>query len=416
MLRATEKMQDQHRKSVSVLGATGSVGSSTADLLLANPDRFSVVALSGGRNVERLAELAHALKPEFVAIANPDGYAALKSALSGTTIEVAAGDAAVCEAAARSSDWVMAAIVGCAGLLPTLTAVRRGATVALANKECLVSAGDIMMREVEAAGATLLPVDSEHNAIFQVFEQHRRKSIDKVVLTASGGPFRDDTLAAMDLKTPEEAVAHPQWSMGAKISVDSATMMNKGLEVIEAAHLFNLDVDRIDVLVHPQSIIHSMVAYTDGSVLAQLGVPDMRTPISYALAWPERMETSVRKLDLSEIANLSFFAPDMERFPALALARDALRSGGAQPAILNAANEIAVEAFLDKRLSFTGIAELVGDALQAVNVGVLQTIDDVIALDQDVREQARALISDACRTSAKRLVPKSAIEIEAKRL
>lgn len=416
MLRTTDKMQKQQRKSVSILGATGSVGGSTADLLLANPGSFSVAALSGGRNVARLAELAHALKPEFVAIADPDGYADLKNALSGTGIEVAAGEAAVCEAAARPSDWVMAAIVGCAGLLPTLTAVRRGATVALANKECLVSAGDIMMREVEASGATLLPVDSEHNAIFQVFEQHRRKAIDKIVLTASGGPFRDATLAEMARKTPEEAVAHPQWSMGSKISVDSATMMNKGLEVIEAAHLFDLDVDRIDVLVHPQSIIHSMVAYSDGSVLAQLGMPDMRTPISYALAWPERMETTVQKLDLTEIAKLTFFAPDMERFPALALAREALRSGGAHPAILNASNEIGVEAFLDKRLPFTGIAELVGDAMQTVNVGIAKTIDDVIALDLDVRAQARELISRGRRTATPVRVSESAIEIEAKRL
>ncbi len=416
MLRTTDTMQNQQRKSVSILGATGSVGGSTTDLLLANPGSFSVVALSGGRNVARLAQLAHALKPEFVAIADPDGYADLKNALSGTGIEIAAGDAAVCEAAARPSDWVMAAIVGCAGLLPTLTAVRRGATVALANKECLVSAGDIMMREVEASGATLLPVDSEHNAIFQVFEQHRRKAIDKIVLTASGGPFRDATLAEMARKTPEEAVAHPQWSMGSKISVDSATMMNKGLEVIEAAHLFDLDVDRIDVLVHPQSIIHSMVAYSDGSVLAQLGMPDMRTPISYALAWPERMETTVQKLDLTEIAKLTFFAPDMERFPALALAREALRSGGAHPAILNASNEIGVEAFLDKRLPFTGIAELVGDAMQTVNAGVAKTIDDVIALDLDVRAQARELISRGRRTAAPVRVSESAIEIEAKRL
>jgi 1-deoxy-D-xylulose-5-phosphate reductoisomerase len=416
MLRTTDTMQNQQRKSVSILGATGSVGGSTTDLLLANPGSFSVAALSGGRNVARLAQLAHALKPEFVAIADPDGYADLKNALSGTGIEIAAGDAAVCEAAARPSDWVMAAIVGCAGLLPTLTAVRRGATVALANKECLVSAGDIMMREVEASGATLLPVDSEHNAIFQVFEQHRRKAIDKIVLTASGGPFRDATLAEMARKTPEEAVAHPQWSMGSKISVDSATMMNKGLEVIEAAHLFDLDVDRIDVLVHPQSIIHSMVAYSDGSVLAQLGMPDMRTPISYALAWPERMETTVQKLDLTEIAKLTFFAPDMERFPALALAREALRSGGAHPAILNASNEIGVEAFLDKRLPFTGIAELVGDAMQTVNAGVAKTIDDVIALDLDVRAQARELISRGRRTAAPVRVSESAIEIEAKRL
>lgn len=387
-----EKMQDQRRKSVSVLGVTGSVGGSTADLLLANPELYSVSALTGGRNVARLAELAHALKPGFVAIADPDRYADLKAALSGTGIEVAAGDAAVCEAAARPSDWVMAAIVGCAGLLPTLTAVRRGATVALANKECLVSAGDIMMREVHSSGATLLPVDSEHNAIFQVFEQHRRTSIDKIVLTASGGPFLGATLSEMERKTPEEAVAHPQWDMGAKISVDSATMMNKGLEVIEAAHLFDLDVDRIDVLVHPQSIIHSLVAYKDGSVLAQLGMPDMRTPISYALAWPERMETNVQRLDLAEIASLTFSAPDMDRFPALALARGALRSGGAHPAVLNATNEIAVEAFLRRKLPFTGIAELVSDALQTVSARAPQTIDDVISLDLEARADARALL------------------------
>lgn len=409
-------MQDQQRKSVSILGATGSVGGSTVDLLLANPDRFSVVALTGGRNVARLAELAHALNPAFVAIADPDCYADLKSALSGTGIEIAAGDAAVCEAASRPSDWVMAAIVGCAGLLPTLTAVRRGATVALANKECLVSAGDIMMREVEASGATLLPVDSEHNAIFQVFEQHRRKSVEKIVLTASGGPFRDATLAEMALKTPEEAVAHPQWSMGSKISVDSATMMNKGLEVIEAAHLFDMHVDRIEVLVHPQSIIHSLVAYTDGSVLAQLGTPDMRTPISYALAWPERMETDVRKLDLAELTKLTFFAPDMERFPALVLAREALRTGGAQPAILNAANEIAVEAFLGGRLSFTGIAEHVGDVLATVNAASPQTIDDVIALDLEARARALELISPTRLASTSDRVSESAIEIDALRL
>lgn len=409
----TEKMQDQKPKTVSILGVTGSIGVSTADLLLANPRRFSVKALTGGRNVARLAELSHRLKPEFVAIADHDGYAGLKRALSGTGIEVAAGEAAVCEAAAYPSDWVMAAIVGCAGLLPTVTAVRRGATVALANKECLVSAGDIMMREVEASGATLLPVDSEHNAIFQIFEQRRRQAIDKIVLTASGGPFRESTLAEMAHKTPAQAVAHPQWNMGAKISVDSATMMNKGLEVIEAAHLFDLGGDQIDILVHPQSIIHSMVAYSDGAVLAQLGMPDMRTPISYTLAWPDRMETNVRKLDLTEIAELTFFAPDMDRFPALALARNALRAGGAQPAILNASNEIAVEAFLNGELPFTGITELIGDVLQAVSVGEPKTIDDVIALDLDIRAQARALISNASRTSSLGIISDSTIEIDA---
>ncbi|MBO6559221.1 MAG: 1-deoxy-D-xylulose-5-phosphate reductoisomerase [Nisaea sp.] len=409
-------MQDSDRKSVSILGATGSVGGSTVDLLLANPERFSVKALTGGRNVARLAELSRALRPEFVAIADPSCYGALKEALSGSGIEIAAGDEAVCEAADRPADWVMAAIVGCAGLLPTLTAVRRGATVALANKECLVSAGHIMMREVAGAGATLLPVDSEHNAIFQVFEQDRREAIDKIVLTASGGPFREATLAEMAGKSPAEAVAHPRWDMGAKISVDSATMMNKGLEVIEAAHLFALPEDRIDVLVHPESIIHSLVAYRDGSVLAQLGTPDMRTPISYALAWPERMQTNVRPLDLSEIATLTFSAPDMQRFPALALARAALRSGGAMPAVLNAANEIAVEGFLSGKLGFTGIAELVEEVMAAVDPAAPGTIDDVIGLDREIRGEAARRLERRAAADLSLTEADSAIEIGAGRL
>ncbi|UUX50368.1 1-deoxy-D-xylulose-5-phosphate reductoisomerase [Nisaea acidiphila] len=409
-------MQDTERKTVSILGATGSVGGSTADLLLANPERFAVDALTGGRNVARLVELASALHPRFVAIADPSCYGTLKDALSGSGIEVAAGDEAVCEAADRPADWVMAAIVGCAGLLPTLTAVRRGATVALANKECLVSAGDIMMREVADAGATLLPVDSEHNAIFQVFEQRRREAIDKIVLTASGGPFRDASLAEMAGKSPAEAVAHPRWDMGAKISVDSATMMNKGLEVIEAAHLFDLPEERIDVLVHPESIVHSMVAYRDGSVLAQLGMPDMRTPISYALAWPERMETNVRPLDLTEIATLTFSAPDETRFPALALAREALRLRGAMPAILNAANEIAVAGFLEGRLEFTGIAELVGEVMAAADFAGPATIDDVIGLDREVRVLAQDRLVGQLAHSAARADVESTIEIGAGRL
>lgn len=409
-------MQGEERKSVSILGATGSVGGSTADLLLANPERFAVEALTGGRNVGRLVELARALHPNFVAIADPACYGALKDALSGSGIEIAAGDEAVCEAAARPAEWVMAAIVGCAGLLPTLTAVRRGATVALANKECLVSAGDIMMREVAEAGATLLPVDSEHNAIFQVFEQRRRKAIDKIVLTASGGPFRDASLAEMSGKTPAEAVAHPRWDMGAKISVDSATMMNKGLEVIEAAHLFDLPEERIDVLVHPESIVHSLVAYRDGSVLAQLGTPDMRTPISYALAWPERMDTSVRPLDLTEIATLNFAAPDEARFPALALARRALRTGGAMPAVLNAANEIAVAGFLAGRLAFTGIAELVGEVMETADLPAPASIDDVIALDLEVRREAGRRLDGRSAHGTERADVESGIEIGAGRL
>ncbi|WP_420404776.1 1-deoxy-D-xylulose-5-phosphate reductoisomerase [Nisaea sp.] len=409
-------MQESDRKTVSILGATGSIGGSTVDLLQANPERFAVAALTGGRNAARLAELSLALRPDFVAIADPSRYGALKEALSGSGIEVAAGDEAVCEAAARPADWVMAAIVGCAGLLPTLTAVRRGATVALANKECLVSAGDIMMREVAAAGATLLPVDSEHNAIFQVFEQRRRDAIEKIVLTASGGPFRDASLTEMAGKSPAEAVAHPRWDMGAKISVDSATMMNKGLEVIEAAHLFALTEDRIDVLVHPESIVHSLVAYRDGSVLAQLGTPDMRTPISYALAWPERMQTNVRPLDLSEIATLTFSAPDTARFPALALAREALRSGGAMPAVLNAANEIAVEGFLSGNLGFTQIAELVEDVMEAADPSAPGSIDDVIELDLEIRGAAARRLARRATSGGSPPDTDSAIEIGAGRL
>lgn len=409
-------MRDTNRKSVSILGATGSIGASTADLLIANPDCFAVEALTGGRNVPRLAELSLALHPKFVAIADPQGYAPLREALSGSGIEIAAGDEAICAAAARPAEWVMAAIVGCAGLLPTLTAVGRGATVALANKECLVSAGDIMMREVAEAGATLLPVDSEHNAIFQVFEQRRRESIDKIVLTASGGPFRNATLAEMADKTPAEAVAHPRWSMGAKISVDSATMMNKGLEIIEAAHLFQLPEERIDVLVHPQSIVHSLVSYRDGSVLAQLGTPDMRTPISYTLAWPERMETTVRPLDLGEIATLTFTAPDTDRFPALRLAREALKAGGAMPAVLNAANEIAVEGFLAGKIGFTSIAALVEDMMSETPVRTLGSVDDVIEFDQMVRREAAGRLERHAAAKKLRSQPESGIEIDAGRL
>ena len=351
-------MQDTERKSVSILGATGSVGGSTADLLLANPERFAVEALTGGRNVARLVELASALRPHFVAIADPSCYGALKEALSGSGIEIAAGDEAICEAAARPADWVMAAIVGCAGLLPTLTAVRRGATVALANKECLVSAGDIMMREVSQAGATLLPVDSEHNAIFQVYDFERPHRITRLILTASGGPFRTFSRDQMEHVTPEQAVTHPNWSMGAKISVDSATMMNKGLELIEAARLFPTPHAQIEIVVHPQSVIHSMVEYVDGSILAQLGSPDMRTPIACALAWPDRLGSPSPKLDLMAMGSLDFEAPDLARFPALRLAREALEADGLMPAVLNAANEIAVAAFLNGHLKFLDITRV----------------------------------------------------------
>src|SRR5271169_6642419 len=331
---------------VTILGSTGSVGQSTVDLLLRNPDAFVVEALTANRNPALLAEQARALGARFAAIGEPDYYPALKDALAGTGIETACGPASLVEAAVRPAEWVMAGIVGAAGLAPTLAAIRRGAIVALANKEVLVCAGTLVMQEVARCGATLLPVDSEHNAIWQCFDRERAETIDRIILTASGGPFRERAIEEMRWVTPQQAVAHPNWSMGAKISVDSATMMNKGLEIIEAFHLFGLPEPRIEVLIHPQSVIHSMVAYVDGSVLAQLGPPDMRTPIAHALAYPDRMPTPAARLDLATLGKLTFEAPDPGRFPALRLAREALRAGGAAPTILNAANEVAVAGFL----------------------------------------------------------------------
>ena len=313
---------------VTVLGATGSVGASTLDLVGRDPERFPVEALTAGSNVERLIELARLHRPRFVAIADESRYGALKQGLAGTGIAVGAGDTAVMEAADRPAGWVMAAIVGSVGLKPTFAAIRRGALVALANKESLVCAGALMTDEAKKRGAKLLPVDSEHNAIFQVFEDLRRDSVEKLVLTCSGGPFRTWSLEQMARATPAEAVKHPTWSMGSKISVDSATLMNKGLEVIEAHHLFAVPEERIEVVVHPQSVLHSLVAYRDGSVLGQLGTPDMRVPISYALAWPERIETPAARLDLAKVGQLTFEMPDPIRFPALELARRALQTGG----------------------------------------------------------------------------------------
>ncbi len=332
-------------RSVTILGSTGSVGCNTIDLIRRNPADFTVEAITGGANAALLAEQALSLRPRFVAIANEDAYPALKEALSGSGIEIAAGVDAVIAAAARPSDWGMASIVGAAGLAPTLAAVRRGGIVALANKESLVCAGDLVMREVARSGTTLLPVDSEHNAIYKVFDFERHEAVEELILTASGGPFREMTRDAMAAVTPEQAVAHPNWDMGAKISIDSATMMNKGLELIEAHHLFAMPENRISVLVHPQSVIHSLVRYRDGSVLAQLGQPDMRTPIAYTLAWPDRMETPVKRLDLAALASLNFEEPDLERFPALRLAREVLSAGGTAPTVLNAANEVAVAGF-----------------------------------------------------------------------
>jgi 1-deoxy-D-xylulose-5-phosphate reductoisomerase len=380
---------------VSVLGSTGSVGCNTLDILRRHPESFEIVALTAHRNVERLIEQARALRPRVAVLADEAGYGALKDGLAGTGIEVQAGGAAVAEAAGRPVDWVMAAIVGAAGLAPALAAVQTGATVALANKECLVCAGDFFLASVKSAGATLLPVDSEHNAIFQVFNFDEPDKVDRIILTASGGPFRSWTRDAMGGATVEQAVAHPNWSMGAKISVDSATLMNKGLELIEAYYLFPVSEARIEVLVHPQSVIHSMVAYVDGSVLAQLGVPDMRTPIAYSLAWPKRMEAPSAKLDLAKIATLSFEEPDHERFPALSLAREALRMGRGAPTVLNAANEIAVAAFLGRRLAFLDIARVVEATLERIMddsmIGVPGSLEDVQELDGRARVIARSM-------------------------
>ena len=373
---------------VTILGSTGSVGCNTLDLIERQPEAFAVEALTANDSVGRLAEQARRVSAKLAVVADSSRYQDLKDALAGSGVEVAAGARAVADAAARPAEWVMAAIVGAAGLAPTLAAVRRGAIIALANKETLVCAGSLMTTEVVRHGATLLPVDSEHNAIFQVLDFEHLDAVDRITLTASGGPFRTLSRAAMAEVTPEQAVAHPNWDMGAKISVDSATMMNKGLELIEAHHLFGLDEARIDILVHPQSVVHSMVAYSDGSVLAQMGQPDMRTPIAYTLAWPERMAAPVARLDLAEIGQLTFEAPDSERFPALRLARQALRAGGSAPTILNAANEVAVAGFLDGRLGFLGIADVVERTLETIATVSLGGLDDVWKIDREARRVA----------------------------
>jgi len=385
---------DAAPRSVTILGSTGSVGCNTVELIEKNPELFTVEALTANVNVQLLADQARRLKSKSAVLADPAGYQDLKRALAGTNIHVAAGPNAIIEAAEQPADWVMASIVGAAGLKPTLSAVRRGATIGLANKECLVSAGDVFVREVSDHNATLIPVDSEHSAIFQVFDFDNAERVHRVILTASGGPFRESTLAEMESVTPEQAVAHPNWDMGAKISVDSATMMNKGLELIEAFHLFPVSSDQIEILVHPQSVIHSMVDYVDGSVLAQLGTPDMRTPIAYALAWPKRMSTSAPRLELEEIATLTFEAPDPVRFPALSLARQALEIGGAAPTVLNAANEVAVGHFLNKRIGFLDIVRIVEETLNATTATRLGNLDDVTEADGEGRRIAEDLISE----------------------
>jgi 1-deoxy-D-xylulose-5-phosphate reductoisomerase len=388
------------KRRVAILGSTGSVGCNTVELVAASPDAYEVEALVALRNVERLASQARQVRAKLAVIADESRYRALKSLLEGSGIEVAAGASAVVDAAARPSDWVMAAIVGAAGLAPTLAAVERGAMVALANKEVLVCAGALVTEAAKRHGARLLPVDSEHNAIFQVFDGDQAHAIERIVLTASGGPFRERSREAMAAATPAEAVAHPNWRMGAKISVDSATMMNKGLEVIEAHHLFDLPSERIEVVVHPQSVVHGLVYYNDGSVLAQLGSPDMRTPIANALGWPLRIPAPSPRLDLAALGQLAFQAPDLERFPALRLAREALNAGGGAPTVLNAANEVTVAAFLDGRIGFLDIAAIVEETLAALPDRPIAQLDDVYDTDREARAYASSRVGNGARRVA----------------
>ena len=380
-------------KRVSILGSTGSVGSSTVELIERRPDAYRVEALTANRNAELLAAQARRVEAALAVVGDEDSYADLKRALAGSGVEAAAGPAAVAEAAGRRADWVMAAIVGAAGLEPTLEAVRQGAVVALANKECLVCAGRLLLEEAARSGAVLLPVDSEHNAIFQVFEFEQRQNVEKIILTASGGPFRTAGREEMRTATPAAAVAHPNWRMGAKISVDSATMMNKGLELIEAHYLFEIPENRIDILVHPQSIVHSLVCYVDGSVLAQLGAPDMRTPIAYTLGWPKRIGAPSARLDLGRIATLTFEPPDAERFPSLSLAREALREGGNAPIVLNASNEAAVDGFLAERIGFLDVARVVEETLRRFEEPAARSVAEVAAVDRAARRAAGEIIS-----------------------
>jgi 1-deoxy-D-xylulose-5-phosphate reductoisomerase len=380
---------------ITVLGATGSIGESTLDLIGRDASAYQVVALTGGRNVARLAELAIAHRAELAVVADPSGYAPLKTALAGTGIEAAAGEQALLEAARRPADWVMAAIVGAAGLKPTLEAVRQGTATAIANKECLVTAGTIFMEEVARSGTTLLPVDSEHSAATQAMIGAKPERIERICITASGGPFRSWTVVQMAGAGPEQALNHPNWSMGPKVTIDSATLMNKGLELIEAHHLFALPPDKLDVLVHPQSIVHCLVYLADGSVIAHMSCPDMRTPIAYSLAWPERMHVPNGRVDLAKLGALTFEAPDATRFPALRLAREVLEAGGGAPTVLNAANEIAVEAFLKRRIGFLSIASVVEATLAAspdLVSSTPSTVEGVLAIDFEARGRASALL------------------------
>jgi len=378
-------------RAIAILGATGSIGKSTLDLVEREPQKFQVEAVTAGTNAAALAGIARRTSARLAVIADEQQLSKLQSMLAGTDCRAAAGADGLIEAA-TSAEFVIAAIVGCAGLEPTMAAVEAGATVALANKEALVTAGALMTDAAAASGARLLPVDSEHNAIFQCLAGNRMEDVSRIILTASGGPFRASSAETIANATPAQAVAHPNWSMGAKISVDSATLMNKGLELIEASYLFGLPSERLDIVVHPQSVIHSMVEYVDGSVLAQLGSPDMRIPIASALAWPDRMATPAAKLDLASIGSLDFEAPDLQRFPSLRIAREALEAGGAAATVLNAANEVAVESFLAGNIRFPDIAVLVQTALDKAKFDTPRSIGDVLEIDRVTRDRTRAMM------------------------
>ena len=383
-------------RKIAILGATGSVGKSTLDLVARNPERFEVVAVTAATNAEALADIARRTGAKLAVIADETRLRELEELLVGSNCRAEAGEEALIEAASGEAELVIAAIVGCAGLRPVMAAVTAGKKVALANKEALVTAGELMTRAAKANGAVILPIDSEHNAIFQCLAGSSIEDVSRIILTASGGPFRTAAAELIKSATPAQAVAHPNWSMGAKISVDSATMMNKGLELIEARYLFGLPSERIDVLVHPQSVVHSLVEFVDGSVLAQLGSPDMRIPIAYALAWPERIVTPAQRLDLAAIGSLDFETPDLARFPALRLAREALEAGGAVPIVLNAANEIAVASFLAGRLRFPDIADFVDQALARSDFSAPHSVSDVLEIDRATRSCVEALMSERC--------------------
>ncbi|MCL4157861.1 UNVERIFIED_CONTAM: hypothetical protein GTU68_028732 [Idotea baltica] len=374
------------KRRLSIFGSTGSVGRNTIDVIqhLGGAEAYDVIALAGGSNAKLLAEQALTLRPEVAVVMDN----------AGSGIEVATGDAALIEAAGREADWFMSAIAGAAGLRPTLEAIRAGATIALANKESMVCAGTLVSAEAKKANVSLIPVDSEHSAIFQVFDSKQRQGIDRIILTASGGPFREWTLDQMRAASPAQALAHPNWSMGVGISIDSASMFNKGLELIEASHLFSVPSEKIEIVVHPQSVVHSMVGYVDGSVLAQLGEPDMRTPIAYALGWPDRVSSPVDPLDFAKFSQLDFSIPDEVRFPALRIAREALEAGGLAPCAMNAAKEVAVSAFLAERIGFLDVASIVAHVLEAINLpGQANDLDEILTADDEARRIASNLIA-----------------------